>query len=248
MKLITLNTWGGRVGEPFIEFIKSHAVIDIFCFQEIYDRSEEILGEEYPNSNHDLFTEIGELLPDHQGFFRPVLQGVYGIAIFIKKNYLIVDEGEILIHARNQEGTINDGHHDRNLQWIKFNYEGEILTILNVHGLWNGKGKDDVPEKIAQSKIIKNFMDKIDSPKILCGDFNLNPDTESIKIVGEGMKNLIKEYAISTTRNGIYFAKPGKTEKFADYIFTSPNIEVKDFRVLPDEVSDHAALLLEFSV
>ncbi len=245
MKLITLNTWGGRVGEPFIGFIKSHQDIDIFCFQEIYDESEKILGEEYPDSNHDLFSNLNKLLPDHKGFFRPALQGVYGVAIFIKKNYSILEEGDIIIHTRNQEGTINDGHHDRNMQWIKFDYKGKIVTVMNVHGLWNGKGKEDVAEKINQSKIIREFMDKIEDPKILCGDFNLNPNTESIKILEKGMKNLIKDYFISSTRNSIYFSKPGKTEKFADYIFTSDNIVVKDFRVLPEEVSDHSALYLE---
>jgi endonuclease/exonuclease/phosphatase family metal-dependent hydrolase len=245
MKLITLNTWGARVKEPFMEFVKNHKDVDIFCLQEVYDKSMEILGKEYPDPNHNLFTELSEVLPNHNGFFRPVLHGVYGIAIFIKKDYLVLGEGEILIHARNQAGTINDGHHDRNLQWLKFEYEGKVLTVLNVHGLWNGRGKDDVPEKITQSKVIRDFMDKVEGSKVLCGDFNLNPDTESMRIIGEGMRDLIKEYAIPTTRNSIYFAKPGKTEKYADYIFTSPNIEVKNFQVLSDEVSDHAALLLE---
>lgn len=245
MKLITLNTWGGRVKHSFTEFIKNYQDVDIFCFQEVYDKSGEIMGEEYPEVNHDLFTELSELLPNHEGFFRPALQGVYGIAIFIKKDYPVLEEGEILIHTRNQEGTINDGHHDRNLQWIKFDYEGQVLTVLNVHGLWNGSGKTDTSERIAQSTVIREFMDKVMSPKILCGDFNLNPDTKSVNILEKDMRNLVKDYSISSTRTSIYFAKPGKSEKFADYIFTSPDIAVKDFKVLPDEVSDHSALFLE---
>ena len=32
---------------------------------------------------------------------------------------------------------------------------------------------------------------------------------------------------------------------FADYIFVSKDIKVKDFKVLPDEVSDHLALSIE---
>ncbi len=245
MKLITLNTWGARIKEPFTEFIKQHQNIDIFCLQEVYDKAGEIMNEEYPDSNHDLFTKLIELLPQHNGFFRPVLQGVYGIAIFIKKDYQVLEEGEILIHSRNQEGTINDGHHNRNMQWIKFNYQGKIFTVMNVHGLWNGKGKTDVPERIAQSKIIKGYVDTAHNPKILCGDFNLNPDTESMKILENGMRNLIKDYSIPSTRTSIYYAKPGKSEKFADYIFTSPDITIKNFEVLPDEVSDHSALFLE---
>lgn len=245
MKIITLNTWGARIKEPFANFIKDYQEVDVFCLQEVYDNSKEVLGEEFPDSNHNLFTELSELLPDHKGFFRPVLEGVYGIALFISKKYPVIKEGEILIHSRNQDGAPHDGHHDRNMQWIKFEHEGRILTVMNVHGLWNGKGKDDVPEKIRQSEVIREFMDTIDEPKILCGDFNLNPETKAINILEKGMRNLIKDYSIPSTRNSIYFAKPGKTEQFADYIFTSLDITVKDFKVLPDEVSDHAALYLE---
>ena len=34
-------------------------------------------------------------------------------------------------------------------------------------------------------------------------------------------------------------------KKYADYVFASNNIEIKNFKVLPDEVSDHRPLLVE---
>lgn len=244
MKIITLNTWGGRVKGPFVEFIKKYKDIDVFCFQEIYDKAEEIMSGEYPEDSMNIFTDIQNLLPEHIGFFRPILHGVYGLAIFIKKDMVIVEEGEKFIHVSNSV-AITDGHHSRNMQWIKFNLDGKIYTVANVHGLWNGKGKTDTPQRIAQSNAIKEFLNTTENPKILCGDFNLNPDTDSIKMLETGMKNLVKDYSITTTRTSIYFNKPGKSEKFADYIFISPDIEVKDFKVLSEEVSDHAALLLE---
>lgn len=240
MKLITLNTWGGRLKEPFISFVKDNKDVDIFCFQEVCDQSREILESEYPDHMYDQFSDLKALLPDHEGFFRPVLRGIYGVAIYVKKNISVTEEGEIIIHASESE-AITDGHHSRNMQWVKVGYEGKTLTIINVHGLWNGKGKTDTPERIAQSLVIKRFVDTVDGPKILCGDFNLNPDTESLKIVEENMVNLIKKYSITSTRTSFY----PKEGKFADYIFVSPDIEVKNFEVMPEEVSDHAALFLE---
>lgn len=240
MKLITLNTWGGRVGQPFVQFILDHKDTDIFCFQEIYDKAEEVMDVHYPEVDHSIFTRLKELLPKHNGFFRPVLEDVYGIAIFIKKNISVLEEGEVFIH-RNERGTVIDGHHSRNLQWIKFDMEGRVFTVMNVHGLWNGKGKNDTPERIAQSNIIREFMDRTEDPKILCGDFNLNPDTESVKILEKDMKNLVKDHSITSTRTSLY----EKQGKFADYIFTSPDINIKTFEVLPEEVSDHSALSLE---
>ncbi len=35
--------------------------------------------------------------------------------------------------------------------------------------------------------------------------------------------------------------------RFADYVFVSPGVDVRAFRVPLDEVSDHAPLMLEFS-
>jgi len=240
MKLITLNTWGGKIKEPFINFVRDNKNVDIFCFQEIYDQAKEIMEREYPDVMFNQFTDLKTLLPDHKGFFRPALEGVYGIAIFIKNEIFILEEGELLIHD-SASNSIKDGHHSRNMQWIKVNIEGKDFTVMNVHGLWNGKGKSDTFERLSQSKVINEFVNKVVGPKILCGDFNLNPETESIKILEENMINLVTKYSITSTRTSFY-EKPGK---FADYIFTSADIMVSDFKVMPDEVSDHSALLLE---
>lgn len=240
MKLITLNTWGGRVKEPFIKFIQDNQDVDIFCFQEVYDQAKEIMATEYPGDMFDQFTDLKALLPSHVGYFRPILRGVYGIAMFVKKDIAVLQEGELLIHASASE-AVTDGHHSRNLQWALLSLDGQNIMVMNVHGLWNGKGKTDTTERIAQSEKIKSFTDAVPEPKILCGDFNLNPDTESVAILEKGMRNLVKEYGVTSTRTSLY-EKPGK---FADYIFVSPDVEVKDFKVLPDEVSDHSALQLD---
>ena len=95
-----------------------------------------------------------------------------------------------------------------------------------------------------QSKRIKGFMNSLKHPIILCGDFNLNPDTQSMRILDSGMNNMIALHHISSTRTS-YYPKAGK---FADYIITSPEIKVSAFKVMPDEVSDHAPLYLDFEL
>jgi endonuclease/exonuclease/phosphatase family metal-dependent hydrolase len=85
-------------------------------------------------------------------------------------------------------------------------------------------------------------MDVTKGKKILCGDFNLLPNTESIAMLEKGMKNLVKEYGITSTRSHHYT----KEHKFADYIIVSTDIKVANFEVLQEPVSDHLPLLLEF--
>lgn len=199
MKLITLNAWGAQIRQPFLDFIEAkRSDIDIFCFQEIYDRAKEKLSSHYPNVSHDIFSELVVMLPDHTGFFRPVLEGAYGIATFVRKDIDILEEGEIIIH-KNVKYSEMTGHHTRNLQWLKVSLGGRGATIINVHGLWNGAGKTDTPDRIAQSERIRDFIRTLSGPKILCGDFNLRPDTESLKIASEGMRNLVAEFGVRST-------------------------------------------------
>lgn len=241
MKLITFNIWGGRIKESLFDFIKNHKEIDIFCFQEIYHEAKDKMSGDKYEADLNLYADLRELLPNHQSFFRPSIGTVYGIGIFIKNNIKVLDEGDMLIyHAPNYSGS--GGDHSRNMQWMKIEANGGVYMILNVHGLWNGQGKGDSESRIAQSETIRKFMDTADVPMILCGDFNLKPDTKSVEILEKGMNNLIKTFNIQSTRTS-YYDKPGK---FADYIFVSPNITVKDFQVLPDQASDHAPLFLEF--
>ena len=159
----------------------------------------------------------------------------------MKKKILVLEEGDIFIHS-NPHFSGFGGNHSRNLQWIKLNVGGKMYSVLNVHGLWNGRGKTDTEERIAQSQRIKEFMSTVGNPKILCGDFNLLPETKSMKMIEEGMINLVKKYDVKSTRSHFY----PKEEKFADYVLVSPDVNIKDFKVLQEPVSDHLPLVVEF--
>lgn len=241
MKLITLNIWGGHVHTPLKEFIASRPDVDIFCLQEVYHGANKMITVEDRKVTLNIFSEIQNLLPNHKGYFRPIVDNIYGIGTFVRKNITLLEEGDYLIH-HNPEYPGYGPTHSRILQWLKCKINNEIYVVMNVHGLWNGKGKTDTQERIAQSNRIREFMDSMDARKIVCGDFNLRPDTESLKIIEQNMQNLVDAYQVTSTRTSFY----PKAEKFADYIFTSKEITVNHFEVLPEEVSDHAALMVDF--
>ena len=241
MKLITLNIWGGHVRDPLIQFILSNKDIDIFCLQEVYHHANEMVSTESRKVSLNIFSELQTLLPDHIGYFRPVVDGCYGMSLFIKKGIDVMEEGNYLIHD-NPAYPGKGPTHSRILQWAKCMIDGDIYTIVNVHGLWNGQGKSDCEARILQSKRIREFMDMVETRKIVCGDFNLKPDTKSLQMIATGMNNLVETYNVTSTRTSYY----PKEERFADYVFTSPEIKINQFAVLKDEVSDHAALLLDF--
>ncbi len=253
MRIISLNTWGGRAGkDKLLEFFKKHVdTTDIFCLQEIWSAAYHHLDGHLAGGvkidNSQIMTrglkEISEVLPKHNAFFRPHHGDNYGLLMLVNKNLSIVEEGEVFVHKEKGYVVEGDaGNHARNIQYCTIKTTTGSVTVMNFHGLWNGKGKTDTEDRIQQSKNILTFTSKLDGEYVLCGDFNLLPDTESLKLFeAAGLRNLIKEYGISSTRTSFYT----KPEKHADYIFVTKGIQVKDFKVLPDEVSDHAPLLIE---
>lgn len=256
MKIITLNTWGGRAGkEKLLAFFEKYKnTTDIFCLQEIwaepYESLEGCVVGGKPLAHDQIMVNgmknISELLSDHISYFRPHYFDNYGLAMFVKKDLVVVEEGEEFVYKH--KGYVPDGdigNHARNIQYVSLNVDGKSLTVVNFHGLWNGKGKTDTDDRIGQSKNILEFTNNTLGDLVLCGDFNLLPETESIKMIeASGLRNLIKEYGITSTRTSYY----DRNEKYADYVFTTKGTEVKDFKVLPEEVSDHAALFLEILI
>ncbi len=252
MKLVSLNTWGGRANKKdVLDFFKRYRNVDIFCLQEVWNGGQHLknlvtAGVEVKNVMHEFVTDVGEVLYDHVPYFKPHYEGFYGLAVFINKNINVLDEGEVFVyrHKGYIPGPDEDkAHHARNIQWLKVETPNGPKFVINFHGLWVRDGKGDNPERLIQSDKIIDFIRDLKEPKILCGDFNLRPDTQSIKKFEEfGFKNLIRDYGIISTRTSLYT----KPEKFADYAFVSGDVQINEFKVLPDEVSDHAALYLEF--
>ena len=257
MKLISLNTWGGKLYKPLISFIKQHYDTDIFCLQEVFKTKSAIkISAGYRTS---LLSEISRLLKNHNEYFKSsidnYLSGSFqkhftdfdlssGSAIFVNKEIKIIKQGFFSVFCeKNNFNPLDTDTMPRIAQYVILNLEGKKLIVCNLHGIWTREGKVDTISRIKQSKMIRDFLDKLAGNKILCGDFNLDIKTESIKMLEQSMRNLIKEYKIATTRNKFY---PGK-EKFADYIFVSSDLKVSNFKVPKVIISDHLPMILEFS-
>ncbi|MCL6096086.1 MAG: endonuclease/exonuclease/phosphatase family protein [Patescibacteria group bacterium] len=259
MKLITLNIWGGRVHKPLLNFIKEqNGKIDIFCFQEVFKSEKNFFSREIKT---DVFSDLKDVLKDYNAYYAPVIEKTnlfekvdfeifWGQATFVKKSIKVLSEGNVFIFGEyNHKWTFLDKNPEkyidtpRLVHYIVIKNRQQKVLIANLHGFWIPDSKEDTLERLEQSDKIINFLNSYKHRKILCGDFNLNPNTQSMLRLEKGMVNLIKKYNVRSTRSNLHTRK----DKYADYILVSKDIEVLDFKVLQDEVSDHLPLFLDFN-
>lgn len=253
MKLVTLNTWGGKLLEPLLSFVKERADgTDIFCFQEMYSSSvKKIIAR---NMYSQLLEELSVILKDFQVYYSPHLKNrdidqdtdfelSTGLATFIRKTIKVKEWGEIDIYRSGYK--LIDGNYQtipKNLQYFAVSNNRGKYLIGNFHGIWYPHDKLDTEDRLEQSEIIRNFLQKRPEKIVLCGDYNLLPDTKSMLILDKDLRNLIKLHAVKKTRSELHTG----TAKITDYILVSSEVEVKDFKVINTTVSDHLPLYIEF--
>ena len=232
MKLISLNIWGGHLKSNLLDFVEKHKDVDVLCLQEVYYKAKARITDETRELSLDILSEIHNLLPDFQLFFNPVVNNIYGLATLVRSNIAVKNNGEVKIHHNPAYPGIGPTH-SRILQYVTCVVDDQVVTIANIHGLWNGKGKGDCSERIEQSMSIKKFADNVGHPLVLCGDFNLTPTSKSFQILNDNMQNCISKYNITSTRTSYYT----KEERYADYMLLSKDLQINQFEVLTDEGS-----------
>lgn len=260
MKLICLNIWGGKIYKPLMKFIRDHSEdTDIFCFQEVLNsnQSRQTKGRIFKESQTDIYIQLKNLLANYNSYYSADFDLKefggeadftvdIGMATFVKKDLILVKSNHHFVHndkynnLKKDEGFIDM---PRSLQYVNIEKGDLNYWIFNYHGVWVPGPKTDNEFRLNASKKIREIMDSKSGKKILCGDFNLLPDTKSQLILEKGMRSLIKENNITSTRSK-YFDRD--LSQYSDYVIVSEDIKVNNFEVLKDEVSDHLSLLLEF--
>ncbi len=242
-----------------MEFVKRMSnKIDIFCFQEVFQSDFDIFSN---RSKMNIYSDIAKVLTNYQIFFAPIFTNydliaktdfnvLFGQATFVKNDIKILTHGDFFIyrefdqkHYLKYPGFEKYFDLPRNIQFVVIEKGSKESLIANVHGYWKPGAKLDTKQSLEQSEKIIKFLDKFSCPKILCGDLNLRPDTKSIKILENNLINLITKNNITNTRSSFNDSE----ENFADYIFVSPQVNVRKFAVIDEEVSDHLPLYLEFA-
>ncbi len=120
------------------------------------------------------------------------------------------------------------------------------LRVINYHGIWTRDKLGNAKTLNANQTILKLAQEAL-GEVIIAGDFNLFPDTPSMKVFENDYTSLIDRYSIKTTR-------PSSNElnsvarNVVDYVWVSGGIKVNNFEVIDCDVSDHLPLVVDFEL
>ncbi|MEV0388021.1 endonuclease/exonuclease/phosphatase family protein [Nonomuraea sp. NPDC050643] len=266
MRIISLNAWGGAMFDELAPWLDT-CDAGILCLQEVtrtpsvhgwtrFDDAERSLPQ-----RANLLADVRSRLPHHQGLFvasdsGPVQardhghrshQQDFGVATFVAETLPIVGMRSAFVHggyAEHRDEWPSDGRPRAALAVRVLDPEARrFVTVVNLHGLRDARGKADTPARRAQAErlaeLIAGLRENGDLT-VVCGDFNLLPGSETFEVLaGLGLTDLVREADTRTAR----YPKP---VRHASYLLVSEPAAVKRFEIMTaPEVSDHRALVLE---
>jgi endonuclease/exonuclease/phosphatase family metal-dependent hydrolase len=248
MKLITLNTWQGRISRNFGPFFKAQQA-DIICLQELHSSNQPITNWLDTFKILETINQASAL--DNQYYSPTFSYSVMGVEVQfgngILSRYSLNNKRTAFTHSQYTKlaQASDDVHNTRNAQIVTVHSPSGDLTIVNTHAHWetNPMGSDLSGRRLAK---LSKALEEVQGPMIVAGDFNLKSETAAIQDFQKGLnlKNLTEEYGITNTLNNL--VTPHKVA--CDYIFINDSIDVTDFRLNETLLSDHKALILDFDI
>ncbi len=266
MRLITLNVALFETNNNKLSNFLSKQNADIVCLQEVTKRndssvessfiSKDIIDKATKTLKHSSFKPYW-IIKDfrmenfHQKeVFHVDFKGFLELGYYIKSKYKILKALNVFVQGKLTKITVWTnffGKDPRSVQVIDLELpNAKKLRVLNYHGIWT-KRKIGNKKTLSACKKINALAKQMEYPTIIVGDFNLFPDTESMKVFKDDFMSLVDKYNISTTRpksNELSNLK----RNVVDYIFVSNQIKVNSFEVLNTDISDHLPLSLDFDL
>ena len=137
----------------------------------------------------------------------------------------------------------------RNIQHVQIDIRGNTLNLLNTQGPWGMDGLDD-DRRLAMGRAIGERVSALKNV-VVCGDFNVQENTQSIALIEQQLKNVFKG-ELTTSFN----MEQKKTHRFAagfatsvvDMLFVSPDLSIVEKAVYPDNVSDHLSMSVTVNI
>ena len=252
---IRLNTPGdGEHAWPYrkadvVNLLKFHRA-EIFCVQEALPGQVDDLAEAFPGFSYE---GVGRDDGKREGEFSAIF---YKLDRFKKK-----DGGTFWLSETPETCSFGwDAACRRVCSWVELvdRESGATLHVFNTH--FDHVGVE--ARKNSAALILKRISEITGAgtpgetgPVVLCGDFNLPPDSEPIRMISASLQDAFRvsglpPHASVATFHGFTYDDPPKER--IDYVFVSDKLRVTRYGALTDSrnrsfFSDHLPVLVTLS-
>lgn len=238
LKVLSWNIWAGKNLEKVIALLLK-VDADIIGLQEVLGRNNQNnaayiaqkLGLNYCYCK--AFTDDRHNAPTYQ----------LGNAVLTKFNIeksFCHGLSSIELYLKNSETE------PRTAVEVNLKVNGKNLNLFNAHLAHSPALRPSKMRDIQFNNLLKALsMKQSNNSTILLGDFNSQPDSEVIKNLEKKLINTDKDPSRTTAFDD---DEHGKFQFRKDYIFVSPDIKVKSFRILAADASDHLPIMAEIEL
>ena len=245
MKIVQLNIWMGKI-EYNLERFLQNTDADVICMQEVINSDDATLHVSR------LWFDTSRILRANPEFkyykYFPnwasdIVDGSFQMGNFVISKIPIVSTDQVFVNGKYTEHTVLAKMPANNTAVDIVKLENGI-TVVNHHGFWRSDPMGD-EESL---RVFKNVGDVVkplanEGPLVMCGDLNVVHASPCFKYL-DFLRDLTEEYKAENTLSSIRC----NLKVPCDHILVNEGLEVKDFKVLPEVVSDHLALETEIEV
>ena len=246
MKLVQLNIWQGRLLKQVVEFLEREQP-DILCLQEVYSSriasplfdflsSLEIIQQRFA-SYHTFFSPSYDMtLLDKQFSFGNAILSRFPLddaqTTFVS--------GAFHSYKRMEDYVPNTRNFQRAIVRPK---NGKPFCLFNHHAYWEITPQGS-PTSVEKMQLVANAIAQAPHPTIFSGDLNVVASSPAMQPIHKIMRDLTGEHQVPDTLSSL-----GKAHNVAcDHICVTQDVTVQQFTVSDELVSDHRALILQFTV
>lgn len=242
------HAWPHRKADV-VNTLKFHRA-DIFCVQEALPGQMDNLAEAFPDFSYE-----------GVGRDDGMREGEFSAVFYNHKRFKKIDGGTFWLSETPEECSFGwDAVCRRVCSWVKLEdlKGGQSFHVFNTHfdhvGVEARKNAAAlIMQKIASFTV--GAPGEKQSPVILCGDFNLPPESEPIQMISSELKDAFKvselpPHCSVATFHGFTYDDPPRDR--IDYVFVSESLRVERYGALTDSrnrafFSDHLPILVTLS-
>lgn len=247
LKVLTLNIWnGGRLLSEAIDFLHKHDA-DLMLLQEVYNGTNPAFDDRFRT-----VSLLQQAFPEHEAAFTPLYLDTRELEGPIEEGQLLLSRWP-LTSSRGIFFDIPYGEYDQDhyqdfsnfpamVQVTSTTIDGRTFTLLNVHGPVNYDGTADTDRRL---RMRDQLLAEIGPAElvIMGGDFNVRPQTQTIRSLAQVLKPVFNEGELTSTFNMQRKTNPGFATAAVDYLMVSPSLSVVERACPMVDISDHLPLV-----